>query len=350
MTFLKVQTVFLLTFISLVAFSKPPYSGTLWVDPDIIIETDPSTFVTVESLGTGTRQMYDRRKGWIEVDAILFYAFYMDGRAIEIQINPEFSEYEAKKYATFYGNAIGQLPSILRKDVDTVWIHKGNETFGGGNRNLLIHTENPDYHGIWLEETLFHEACHTSLDSWMYNSTWTNAQILDDAYISEYARDFPNREDIAESCALYYAIKFKPERVSAITKDLIKDTIPNRLNVFDSISMTPITYSDKHPTFDSTNMLLEIPSVKIEKNFYKILLKLTDQEDLVFSLISGNVTSEPGYEIKNIFVDSLLEIPFILIGEQGFSLQLQLLTSSDQITFKYLSHQEVNLGLYFLAP
>ncbi len=61
---------------------------------------------------------------------------------------------------------IGQLPTVLRKDVQTVWIHKGNKPFGGGNQNLLIHIIQGEKYiseGI-LEETLVHEACHTSLD------------------------------------------------------------------------------------------------------------------------------------------------------------------------------------------
>ena len=36
---------------------------------------------------------------------------------------------------------IGKLPKLFRKEVETVWIHKGNEDFGGGNNNLLIHHE-----------------------------------------------------------------------------------------------------------------------------------------------------------------------------------------------------------------
>ena len=67
-----------------------------------------------------------------------------------------------------YGEEIGRLPTALRKDVETVWIHKGVELFGGGNNNLLIHTGQAVdyiYEGI-LEEVLVHEAAHTSLDTY----------------------------------------------------------------------------------------------------------------------------------------------------------------------------------------
>ena len=32
-------------------------------------------------------------------------------------------------------------PSFLLTDVETVWVHKGKHGFGGGNNNLLIHTD-----------------------------------------------------------------------------------------------------------------------------------------------------------------------------------------------------------------
>ena len=71
--------------------------------------------------------MFDRRvDGWITVVAHLFNASFNDGLSVEIQVNPEFGESaialaEAEKYA----RVIGRLPTALRKDVETVWIHIG---------------------------------------------------------------------------------------------------------------------------------------------------------------------------------------------------------------------------------
>ena len=45
----------------------------------------------------------------------------------------------AEDVALQYLPAVGQLPTYLREDVDTIWLHKGFENFGGGNNNLLIH-------------------------------------------------------------------------------------------------------------------------------------------------------------------------------------------------------------------
>jgi hypothetical protein len=48
----------------------------------------------------------------------LFNAYYTDGEAIEIQVNPEFGAGEAAEKAAFYGHAIGQLPLALRVAVE----------------------------------------------------------------------------------------------------------------------------------------------------------------------------------------------------------------------------------------
>ena len=147
----------------------PPFSGTIFIDPDILTPADPTTFAGLSAAGQGSRTMFDRRvNGWITVDAYLFDASYDDGLTIEIQVNPEFANaaaalVEAEKYA----EVIGRLPTALRVDVETVWIHMGVQPFGGGNNNLLIHIGQADLYvadGI-LEETLVHEAAHTSLDA-----------------------------------------------------------------------------------------------------------------------------------------------------------------------------------------
>jgi len=232
------------------AYSNPPYSGTVWVDIDIITAADPSAFIQIISIESGPRTMFDRRANngngdWVNINPRLFQASYTDGNVIEIQVNPEFDPSEAAIKAKFYGYAIGQLPKLTRLDVETVWIHKGDKAFAGGNKIILIHTDSPGYHGTALEETLFHEACHTSLDSRLYGDVWSNAQTLDAEYISTYAKDNPQSEDVAESCALYYAVRFKPERLSETDLNLITKTIKNRMLVFDSLGMKPVTDSDR---------------------------------------------------------------------------------------------------------
>jgi hypothetical protein len=228
----------------------PPYSGTIFIDPDIITSTDPSTILSTTYTGQGQRFVYDRRvSDWVTITAYLFDVVWNDGLTSEAIVNIEFDDVaaatiEAEKYAFL----IGQMPSCLRTDVDEIWIHKGVELFGGGNRSILIHTGqsiNYENDGI-LEETLMHEASHTSLDEYHATSTgWTEAQSFDGNFISTYARDNPTREDIAESFLVWYAVRHKPSEISDEDFNLITSTIPNRLAYFDdqSFELTHIPLS-----------------------------------------------------------------------------------------------------------
>jgi len=232
-----------------IEFGVPPFSGTIFIDPNIITKNDPSTFTSLNYNGQEIRTMYDRRDGgaWLDLKPYLFPAKYDDGLIIEIQVNPEFgsikiAQAEAEKYAPI----IGRLTTELRKDIETVWIHKGLEPFGGGNKNILIHTDwslkHYENQGI-LEETLLHEASHTSLDSYHSNNIdWLAAQSDDCKFISQYAEKNPLREDIAETYLTYYVIKYRPERISSDLKKIIEDAIPNRIKYFDkqNFNMHPI--------------------------------------------------------------------------------------------------------------
>ena len=144
----------------------PPFGGTIFIDPNIITSSDPTTFENLSLAGHGYRTMFDRRvNGWITVDAYLFSANFDDGLTAEIQVNPEFGGSEvASVEAEKYAEVIGRLPTALRKDVETVWIHKGTQLFGGGNNNLLIHIGQAELYtadGI-LEETFVHGISRTA--------------------------------------------------------------------------------------------------------------------------------------------------------------------------------------------
>jgi len=230
------------------ARAEPPWYGTIFHWPDTITESDPTVFSGVTYAGQGWRSMYDRRVNSApSVYAYLFTATFSDGRpSAEIQVNPEFGRAAAEIEAAKYGASIGRLPNVLRRDVGKVMIHKGLEKFGGGGGGILIHTGYaedvyiPD--GI-LEETLAHEAAHTSLDADHASSPgWLQAQIDDGDFISEYSRDYPNREDIAESFVPYMAIRYRSNRISVEDYNTITTQIPNRIAYFDAqnFDMAPI--------------------------------------------------------------------------------------------------------------
>ena len=50
---------------------NPPYGGTIFIDPDIITPDDPTTFVSLTYAGTGVREMYDRRSGYVVLEPLI---------------------------------------------------------------------------------------------------------------------------------------------------------------------------------------------------------------------------------------------------------------------------------------
>ena len=220
----------------------PPQWGTVWFSSDILTDADPSAFVGLISKGQGERVMYDRRTASFETfNAHLFDATFGTDTVVEIQVNPEFSADEAEAESLFYAGYIGKMPGFLFADLDTVWIHRGLEGFGGGNNNLLIHTEQGQEYlsdGV-LEEVFIHEGAHTSLDAY-HGATleWEAAQVADGQFISNYAADYPQREDVAESLGPYLAYRYRPERISTDLLEQVASIIPNRTLYFDCLNLS----------------------------------------------------------------------------------------------------------------
>jgi hypothetical protein len=232
----------------------PPYSGTIFNDPDIITASDPTLFRTITYAGRGKREVFDRRKDrFVTINAYLFNATYSDGLKIEAQVNPEFgSRTIARARARKYAIVVGRLPRVQRVEIRMLWIHKGKQPFGGGVRHLLIHTgQSGEYErdGI-LEETLVHEAAHTALDGKHAAARgWLAAQRADPTFISTYAQDNPTREDIAESFLPWLALRYRRDRIDAAYADTVQQAIPNRLAYFDArrFNVAPITQPQSAP-------------------------------------------------------------------------------------------------------
>ena len=247
----------------------PPYQGTAYIDPDLIVASDPSALLSLDYGGRGVRTMFDRRRdAFVPTEAYLFEAGFEGGTVVEVQVNQEFGDVgDAERHAAFYARAVGQLPAGLRTRVETLWIHRGDMPFGGGNDNILIHVGRAaDYlrRGV-LEEILMHEAAHTSLDPLHAAAdTWVAAQAADGrchpcarltgastgsrvariappGFISDYARDHPRREDVAESFGPFFAVRHRRERISRSMTRTIEATMPNRIEYFDRLDI------DMHP-------------------------------------------------------------------------------------------------------
>jgi hypothetical protein len=235
------------------AQAAPPYSGTIYLAPNLITAADPSDYVGVSYSGQGVRLMFDRRtNAYAYYNAYLFDVIYANDVHVQAQVNPEFgSPAAAQAQVEFYAPVIGRIPRALRSQVSSLWIHAGDQPFGGGNNSLLIHTGSyaRDYIacGI-LEETFVHEATHTSLDPFYAGSSgWWVAQQWDREYISTYARDNPTREDMAETFLMWLAVRHGLGRVPPDVAYTVLTTVPYRLQYFDSLRLDLNPYAATHP-------------------------------------------------------------------------------------------------------
>ena len=115
-----------------------------------------------------------------------------------------------------YAPVLGRLPAFLMTNAREGEINAGVELFGGNaNGSFLIHTGQGRIYldDGFLEEILFHEAAHVSLDATHASAPgWRSAQAADGGFVSTYARDNPDREDVAESILPHFAVRRRSVR------------------------------------------------------------------------------------------------------------------------------------------
>ncbi len=231
--------------------TEPPYGGTIFIDPDILTADDPTTFVDVRFAGRGLRTVFDRRTdSFVEIDAFLFAVRFSDRPTVEGIVNPEFGDAATAQAALeAYLPDLGRVPAVLRTDMDEIWVHAGDESWGGGNRSILIHTgqgDDYDTDGI-VAETVVHELAHTSLDETHAAAPgWLAAQASDPTFISTYARDNPDREDIAETFLNWLAVRHTPDRIDDAYRTNTTEAVPARLAYFDGVDLdlSPVVPTD----------------------------------------------------------------------------------------------------------
>jgi len=123
-------------------------------------------------------------------------------------------------------------------------IHKGTNLFGGGNRDILIHTGHSEiYYENWhtgniLEETLIHEGAHTSMDNYVIRTQeWADAVKEDGKYISNYARDHPLRESVAETYVVWFATRCRKSTFTAEKLQKWEEELGAQFRVLDEKSL-----------------------------------------------------------------------------------------------------------------
>ena len=87
-----------------------------------------------------------------------------------------------------------------------------------------------------LEETVFHESVHASLDStYLRSQAWLDAQRSDGTFVTQYAKNNPDKEDMAESAIFAYTMLKHPGRLSRDIEDWVRIYMLNRYMFFETV-------------------------------------------------------------------------------------------------------------------
>jgi len=230
---------------------EPPFSGTMWDLPDLITSSDYTIYSTSLYQGIEKRLFYDKSiPDFINYPAHIYKVNFGDDLYVDFEIYTEFTQEEAGNIEQKYAPLIGQLGKDLRRNIKSFEFIKGEET-ASAQRSADLNYANITLHTDWLtntvetrpngdrtEELLIHESAHLSIDPYVYGrQEWTDAVNLDGNYISEYAKDNPDSEDVAETLQAYISVKYFPDRISNSLRDTILSVCLNRFKYFDSLNL-----------------------------------------------------------------------------------------------------------------
>jgi hypothetical protein len=239
-----------------VELSEPPFRGSLWELPDLITSTDYSIYSSYQYFGIENRLFYDQSiPDFLEYPAHIMKINFGDGLSIDFEIYQEYSFNEAIQIKDKYSPLIGQLGKSLRQGIKS-FEFMTESVIASAQRSDDLSYANITFHPEWIqgvvmpypggdrtEELLIHEASHLSIDPFVYGDVeWSSAVQLDGNYISNYAMEFPEREDIAETFQAYIAVKYFPDRISNSLRDTILSVCLNRFIYFDSLNLDLTIY------------------------------------------------------------------------------------------------------------
>jgi len=223
----------------------PPYSGTCWqISKTTITSSDPTAYKSIRDAGRGRRKIWDRNwNRWKTVNAYLFKASYKDNPEVEFQVDPSIGYYASREASTWLAKMYGRIPKIFRGCVREFWILPGDHKQGAGGSphgtlgpSVMTHLDyakDKQRQGN-IEELFLHESSHACLDHLRKTPAWRQAVAWDRyKYISYYAQQNPDREDLSESSTSWYAVRIKRDRQPANDIKTTEATIRNRMDYFD---------------------------------------------------------------------------------------------------------------------
>lgn len=238
--------ILMMTFQSLAANADPLFPNSVVSnDLEFIRTDDQSVFSCVAFQGTERAEMPDKRNDALfDSGTFMFQANYQDGTSVGLWAHSDFGSHStALRSVEPVAQAIGKLPTVMRSKLDHVVIHKGDEVaFGEADGhffvlysdNIRTRIRNHD-----LEETVFHESVHATLDAkYLRNRAWRSAQRADGAFITEYAARLPDKEDMAESALFAWTVLVHPGRLPQGIEARVRQIMPNRLAFFEDLFLS----------------------------------------------------------------------------------------------------------------
>ena len=216
--------------------------GAVFIGPDTIVPSDPSTLQSVNFSVNEIRTIADNRAGNdVQAEVNVYDAVFENGQRIEMVVNAEIEPLSAAEDdARYFANILGQLDPMVVAGIETVWINAGTARITGPVGGIVVHTGTFQNELIPLgaaEEVMAHEAVHATLDPIYLSSTnWTQAQKADVAFVSQYAREFPETEDLAESYGAYLIVKNDSRNPSNVVERL-QNGIPGRIVFFQTLGL-----------------------------------------------------------------------------------------------------------------
>lgn len=211
-------------------------------DLEFIQTSGENAFSCLAYEGTARAETPDKRHDRLfDNGTFVYVAHYKDGNSVGLWAHSDFRlQTHALRFVKPVAQAIGKLPAIMRSELDHVVIHKGDETaFGEADGhffvlysdNILTRIRNHD-----LEETVFHESVHATLDAkYLGGRKWLEAQRADGAFVTEYAARLPEKEDLAESALFAWTILVHPGRLPQNVEARVREIMPNRLAFFEKL-------------------------------------------------------------------------------------------------------------------
>lgn len=221
------------------AVAQPLYPNSVASnDLDFILPDDPGACWSISEGGGGRTEMYDPRRDTLFVEGALHFDVIFPDQQIRINVHPGVGDPHQR--AADAAASMSRLPTQMRSALSYVNILDGDgsaweEALGGFftlyddlmERRLADHD---------LDETVFHESAHVALDPLLSNDPdWRSNQIADGGFITQYAADNPEKEDIAESALFAWTMLYHPDRLPTDVEAAVRKIMPNRLEYLGNI-------------------------------------------------------------------------------------------------------------------